>query len=172
MYHRNIVDVTRFKLSLPCDVEHVSSFRFLSRIRYTKWTMSDLKQKSDSYWKEKLTLEQYKTLREKGTDIPFTGSLLRNKESGIYTCAACGTPLFASDTKFDSGSGWPSFSDVLEKGNIELKEDHTGGMNRTEVVCATCGGHLGHVFNDGPTSTGQRYCINGTALNFKSPGNT
>jgi len=134
--------------------------------------MSDLKRKPDSYWKEKLTPEQYKILREKGTDIPFSGSLLRNKESGIYTCAACGTALFFSDTRFDSDSGWPSFSDVLEKGNIELKEDHAGGMNRTEVVCATCGGHLGHVFNDGPTPTGKRYCINGTALNFKSHANT
>jgi len=127
----------------------------------------DLKNKGEEYWKERLTPKQYKVLRKKGTDIPFTGALLRNKESGTYTCAACGTPLFSSDTKFESGSGWPSFTDVLEKGNVELKDDNTLGMHRTEVVCATCGWHLGHVFPDGPGPTGQRYCINSTSLSFK-----
>jgi peptide-methionine (R)-S-oxide reductase len=124
-------------------------------------------------WREKLTPEQYKVLREKGTERPFTGEYVHKKESGMYVCAACGTPLFSSDTKFDSGTGWPSFTDVVEKGNVELRDDTTLGMKRTEVVCATCGGHLGHVFDDGPTTmpdgtptTGQRYCINSCALAF------
>ena len=126
-------------------------------------------------WKKRLTPEQYAILREKGTEAPFTGELLHNKETGVYTCAACGTPLFSSETKFDSGSGWPSFYDVVSKGNVELREDTSGGtrlpagqVHRTEVVCATCGGHLGHVFPDGPQDkTGQRYCINSCALDFK-----
>lgn len=126
-----------------------------------------MKGKDEHYWREKLTPEQYKILREKGTETPFTGALLRNKDTGVYTCAACGTPLFASGTKFDSGSGWPSFTDVIEKGNVELKEDTSHGMRRTEVVCATCGGHLGHVFDDGPGPTGKRYCINSTSLQFE-----
>jgi peptide-methionine (R)-S-oxide reductase len=122
---------------------------------------------SDADWEKRLTPEQYKILREKGTEAPFTGELLENKEAGTYVCAACGTPLFSSDTKFESGSGWPSFFDVISKGNVELVPDHSHGMKRTEVVCGTCGGHLGHLFEDGPNPTGQRYCINSCALDFK-----
>ena len=124
--------------------------------------------KSEDYWKKKLTPEQYKVLREKGTEAPFAGQLLKNKDTGMYACAACGQDLFSSDTKFESGSGWPSFYDVVSEGNIKLQEDKSMGMVRTEVVCANCGGHLGHLFEDGPTDkTGLRYCINSSALSFK-----
>lgn len=118
--------------------------------------------------KKKLDSEQYRVLVEKGTERPFTGKYIENKEKGVYTCAACQTPLFNSDTKFDSGSGWPSFYDVVDKGNVSLLEDKSLGMHRVEVVCANCGGHLGHVFNDGPTdTTGLRYCINSVSLDFE-----
>ena len=117
-------------------------------------------------WKKKLTPQQYKVLREKATELPFTGKLLYNKDKGMYVCAGCGTELFSSATKFDSGCGWPSFFEAnLE--NIELKEDHSFGMERIEVLCKKCGGHLGHLFDDGPKPTGKRYCINSAALGFK-----
>lgn len=122
---------------------------------------------NEDKWKGKLTPEQYKVLREKGTERPFTSELLNNKKSGMYTCAACGSPLFASNAKFDSGTGWPSFDQPANKKNIELHEDVSHGMKRIEVTCKKCGSHLGHVFPDGPTKTGERYCINGCALNFK-----
>ena len=132
----------------------------------------------ESEWKKRLTKEQFAVLREKTTERPFTGHLLKNKEKGTYTCAACGNPLFSSDTKFDSGSGWPSFYDIADKGAVKLNEDHSHGMRRIEVTCAKCGGHLGHLFDDGPRTvrradgtpvpaTGQRYCINSVALDFR-----
>lgn len=118
--------------------------------------------------KKRLSDMEYAVTQEKATEPPFTGAFVHNKEQGTYTCIVCNTPLFSSDTKFDSGSGWPSFWDVIENGNVELHDDVSHGMNRVEVVCATCGAHLGHVFNDGPTDkTGQRYCINSAALAFK-----
>ena len=124
--------------------------------------------KSDIQWKKKLTKEQYRILREKGTEIPFIGEYLKNKKDGMYKCAACGSDLFSSDTKFDSGTGWPSFFDIAEKGNVELKEDISFGMRRVEVLCKKCGGHLGHVFDNGPRDKGgKRYCINSCALHFK-----
>lgn len=124
--------------------------------------------KSDQDWKKILTQEQYRVLREKGTETPFSGKYVHMKEDGMYLCAACNTPLFSSDTKFDSGTGWPSFYDVVKQGNVRLQNDPSHGMNRIEAVCTTCGGHLGHVFNDGPRDkTGKRYCINSAALNFK-----
>ncbi len=131
--------------------------------------MSDSKQKiqkSDAEWREQLTPEQYRILREKGTERAFTGTYTDEKADGVYRCAACETPLFSSEAKFDSGSGWPSFYDAVDAGNVELHRDFTHGMIRTEVTCAACGSHLGHVFNDGPTPTGKRYCINSASLDL------
>jgi peptide-methionine (R)-S-oxide reductase len=123
---------------------------------------------TDEEWKKKLTPEQYSVLREKGTEAPFTGELLHNKDSGMYVCAACGSELFDSKTKFDSGSGWPSFYDVASSETVKLVDDSSHGMQRTEVICADCGGHLGHLFDDAADQpTGQRYCINSCSLDFK-----
>lgn len=128
----------------------------------------DMKSKSEEYWKEKLTPEQYHILREKGTEPAFTGKYYTNHETGMYECAACGHPLFSSDAKFESGSGWPSFDRPENLENVELHDDTSFGMHRTEVICKNCGSHLGHVFDDGPQeTTGQRYCINSAALTFK-----
>lgn len=118
-------------------------------------------------WREKLTKEQYKVLREKGTEPAFTGKYWNNHEDGIYKCAACGEPLFDSETKFESGSGWPSFYAPLDEEKIENKKDLSHGMIRTEVLCKKCQSHLGHVFKDGPNPTGLRYCINSISLDFK-----
>jgi len=118
-------------------------------------------------WKKELKPEVYKILREKHTEPAFTGKYLNYKKDGTYVCAACKNPLFSSDKKFDSGSGWPSFWDVISKGSVELKPDYSFGMKRIEVVCSRCGGHLGHVFEDGPKPTGKRFCINSLSLDFK-----
>ncbi len=116
--------------------------------------------------KQKLSPEQYAVLREKGTEAPFSGELLHEKRSGMFNCAACGNPLFESGTKFDSGTGWPSFDDAIP-GAVEMREDNSYGMHRTEVVCAKCKSHLGHLFTDGPTATGKRHCINSVCLEFE-----
>jgi peptide-methionine (R)-S-oxide reductase len=122
---------------------------------------------NDKELRKRLTPEQYNILREKGTEAPFTGKFLHNKDSGMYTCAVCGAELFPSGTKFDSGSGWPSFYDIATKGAVKLQDDDSHGMRRTEVVCANCGSHLGHLFDDAHDQpTGQRYCINSCALDF------
>ncbi|PVX23119.1 MAG: peptide-methionine (R)-S-oxide reductase [Candidatus Bathyarchaeum sp.] len=123
--------------------------------------------KTEDEWKKLLSREQYNVLREKGTEPAFSGKYLKNKKNGNYVCAACGNELFSSDTKFDSGTGWPSFWKSVSKDNVELKVDNSHGMRRTEVICKQCGGHLGHVFDDGPTPTGQRFCINSISLKFK-----
>ncbi|MBM9576359.1 peptide-methionine (R)-S-oxide reductase MsrB [Leptospira sp. 201903070] len=123
--------------------------------------------KSEEEWKKELTPEQYKILRQKGTEMAFTGALYNNHDRGTYLCAACGSALFSSETKYESGSGWPSFYQPTKEEAVEKETDSSHGMTRTEVVCAKCGGHLGHVFPDGPRPTGLRYCINSASLKFK-----
>jgi methionine-R-sulfoxide reductase len=123
-------------------------------------------EKSDAEWRAQLTAEQYAIARRKGTEAPFCGTLLDNKRTGVYTCVCCGLPLFASDAKFNSGTGWPSFFKPIAAENVATETDRAYGMLRTEILCARCGAHLGHVFSDGPPPTGERHCLNSESLRF------
>ena len=131
--------------------------------------MTEKVSKTDQEWKDALTPEQYRVLRKKGTERPFSGESESSHGPGTYVCAGCGHPLFSSETKFDSGTGWPSFWAPLSSESVETESDRSLFMNRTEVHCSRCGGHLGHVFEDGPKPTGQRYCMNSVAMKFQKP---
>ncbi|MEA2447150.1 MAG: peptide-methionine (R)-S-oxide reductase [Actinomycetota bacterium] len=131
--------------------------------------MSPKVEKTEQEWREELSPDQHQVLREKATEAPFSGKYVNTKDDGTYACAACGTELFSSDTKFESGSGWPSFTEPMNSENVELVQDVSHGMVRTEVVCGNCGGHLGHVFDDGPRDRGgKRYCINSCSLDLNA----
>jgi peptide methionine sulfoxide reductase msrA/msrB len=165
---KNIVIIVFFALLSSCSQSQESKSDKTSE---EKSTSGYKIQKTDAEWKEQLTSKEYNVLIEKGTERAFTGDLLENKKAGEYTCKGCGNPLFSDESKFKSGTGWPSFDAVINSSAIAEHLDNSYGTTRGEIVCNSCGGHLGHVFNDGPTSTGLRYCVNSCSLNFIEENN-
>jgi methionine-R-sulfoxide reductase len=150
-----------------CGQTNTSTQKTETKKETTMSNDSNKVEKTEAEWKKVLSSEQYYVLREKGTERPFTGEYYLNKDKGMYVCAACGNELFTSDMKFDSHCGWPSFDREIAGGKIVTKVDSSHGMIRTEIMCGKCGGHLGHLFDDGPTETGARYCVNSVSLDFK-----
>ena len=163
MFLKNYFFIIFLVFSLSCD--RLVSQASQNRISKTKKEYTYML--TNKQWQEKLTPEEYSILRQNGTERAFTGSLLNNKKNGVYICKGCDQELFHSTTKFESGTGWPSFYKPIKKNNIEERQDSSFGMVRTEIVCSQCGGHLGHLFPDGPKPTGLRYCINSLSLSFK-----
>ncbi len=142
--------------------------KYIKYIFYSSIVMTAKDSKSEEEWKQRLTKEQYHVLRLKGTERPFSGKYWNNREKGVYYCAGCGVPLFDSNAQFESGCGWPSFSAPISDKDVDIESDLSLGMKREEILCNNCGGHLGHVFDDGPKPKGLRYCINSISLDFKS----
>ena len=167
MKTHNLIAILLYTVILSACANAQQKKETVSTTQKNDTAMNQEMNKPDEEWKKILTPEQYRVLREKGTERPYTGKYEKNTEKGVYTCAACGSELFSSDDKFDAGCGWPSFTQGIKDGKIKTSKDISFGMARTEITCAKCGGHLGHVFDDGPQPTGLRYCVNSISLDFK-----
>lgn len=160
---RKVIFVISTLIVFSCNVKSQNDTNMSDQNKKSEYEVN----KSDDEWKQILTPVEFQILREKGTEYAFTGEYFDHKEKGTYVCAGCGNELFTSDSKYESGCGWPSFYEPLSEGNVGESEDRSHGMVRTEIICTKCGGHLGHVFPDGPKPTGLRYCINSASLDFK-----